>query len=49
MIEGKKSFRSVLTTWLEFIARDIRIFSDKIARDPARLARGVVDRETPIK
>jgi phospholipid/cholesterol/gamma-HCH transport system substrate-binding protein len=25
------------------------VFSDKIARDPARLARGVVDRETPIK
>ena len=25
------------------------VFTDKIARDPARLARGVVDRETPIK
>jgi phospholipid/cholesterol/gamma-HCH transport system substrate-binding protein len=25
------------------------VFSDKIARDPGRIARGVVDRETPIK
>jgi len=25
------------------------VFSDKIARDPARLARGIIDRETPIK
>ena len=25
------------------------VFTDKIARDPARIARGVVDRETPIK
>jgi hypothetical protein len=25
------------------------VLTDKLARDPARLARGIVDRETPIK
>jgi phospholipid/cholesterol/gamma-HCH transport system substrate-binding protein len=31
------------------ILDDVRVFTDKIARDPARIARGVIDRETPIK
>jgi phospholipid/cholesterol/gamma-HCH transport system substrate-binding protein len=31
------------------ILHNVWVFSDKLARDPARLARGVVDRETPIK
>ena len=30
------------------ILDDATIFADKIARDPARLARGVVNRETPV-
>lgn len=38
-----------LTRRLRPILDDVRVFTDKIARDPARLARGVVDRETPIK
>ena len=33
------------------ILDDLRVFSDKIARDPGRIARGLVprNRETPIK
>ena len=33
------------------ILDDVRVFSDKIARDPARIARGIIpkNRETPIK
>lgn len=31
------------------ILDNINAFTDKIARDPARIARGVVNRETPIK
>ena len=33
------------------ILDDVRVFTDKIARDPARIARGFVpkNRETPIK
>ena len=31
------------------ILDNVWVFTDKIARDPARLARGIVDRETPIK
>jgi len=33
------------------ILDDVRVFTDKIARDPARIARGVIpgNRETPIK
>ena len=31
------------------ILDDVRVFTDKIARDPGRLARGAVRRETPIK
>lgn len=31
------------------ILDDVRVFTDKIARDPGRLARGALKRETPIK
>ena len=34
---------------IKMILYNAWVFSDKIARDPARLARGVVDRETPVK
>jgi phospholipid/cholesterol/gamma-HCH transport system substrate-binding protein len=31
------------------ILDDVRVITDKLARDPARVARGIFDRETPIK
>ena len=31
------------------ILHNVWVLTDKLARDPARLARGIVDRETPIK
>jgi phospholipid/cholesterol/gamma-HCH transport system substrate-binding protein len=34
---------------IKMILYNAWVFSDKIARDPGRLARGVVDRETPVK
>jgi len=34
---------------LEQILDNVRVFTDKIARDPARLARGVIKPETRIK
>lgn len=36
---------------IRMILDDLRVFADKIARDPARIARGVIprNRETPIK
>ncbi|RIK76485.1 MAG: hypothetical protein DCC67_13835 [Planctomycetota bacterium] len=34
---------------LEQILDNVRVITDKLARDPARLARGIFDRETPIK
>jgi phospholipid/cholesterol/gamma-HCH transport system substrate-binding protein len=39
----------VMSRRLRPILDDVRVFTDKIARDPARLARGVINRETPIK
>lgn len=40
-----------LTKRLRPILDDVRVFTDKIARDPARITRGIVprNRETPIK
>jgi phospholipid/cholesterol/gamma-HCH transport system substrate-binding protein len=34
---------------LEQILDNVRVITDKLARDPARVARGIFDRETPIK
>lgn len=39
---------SDLSWRLKQILSDVATFTDKIARDPARLARGVINRETPI-
>ncbi|MCA9261959.1 MAG: MCE family protein [Planctomycetales bacterium] len=40
-----RRWRPVITAILD----DVRIITDKVARDPARVARGVLNRETPIK
>lgn len=34
---------------IEQILDNVRVITDKLARDPARVARGIFDRETPIK
>jgi len=39
----------VMSRRLRPILDDVRVFTDKIARDPGRIARGVINRETPIK
>ena len=38
-----------LSRRINMILDNVWILTDKLARDPARLARGIVDRETPIK
>jgi ABC-type transporter Mla subunit MlaD len=34
---------------IDQILENVRVLTDKLARDPARIARGVINRETPIK
>lgn len=38
-----------LSRRINMILDNVWVLTDKLARDPARLARGIVDRETPIK
>ena len=44
LINNEKFLRRI-----EQILDNVWVLTDKLARDPARVVRGVVNRETPIK
>ncbi|MAT68799.1 MAG: hypothetical protein CMJ58_04680 [Planctomycetaceae bacterium] len=49
VLDVRKILAEAGVSWrLKQILSDIATFTDKIARDPARIARGVINRETPI-
>ncbi|MCA9237891.1 MAG: MCE family protein [Planctomycetales bacterium] len=50
VLDVRKILANSDLSWrIKQILANVADFTDKIARDPARIARGVIDRETPIK